>query len=272
MNNELSPFIKRLLQYKPITPEEEKELYERIKKGDKEALKRLIEGHIRFVVKYASRFIGYGVPFEDLVEEGILGLIEAAKRFDPDRNVKFLSYAGWWIREAILNALHHGARAVEVPRRMMQHYLKLRKKSKELKSKFGRTPTVEELAEELGMDEKRVDKLMMIKNNDLSLSSQFKDEELTLGAIIPEEEEDVAEKVFKKKLREKIRSAVDSLNEREAKVLKLRFGLEDGVPRTLEEVGRELGLSKERVRQLELKALKELRRNEVLRSIRGSLN
>ncbi len=272
MDNELSPFIKKLLQYEPLKPEEEKEIYERIKKGDKEALKRLIEGHIRFVIKYASRFVGYGVPFEDLVEEGILGLIEAAKRFDPDRNVKFLSYAGWWIREAILNALHHGSRAVEIPRRMMHHFLKLKKKSRELRSKIGRTPTVEELAQELGMDEKKVGRLMMIKNNDLSLSSHFKDENLTLGSIIPAQEEDVADKVFKKKVREKIMAAVNSLDDREAKILKLRFGLEDGVQRTLEEVGREMGLSKERVRQLELKALKELRRNEVLRSLRGSLN
>ncbi len=272
MNNELSPFIKKLLQYKPLTPEEEKEIYERIKKGDRQALKRLIEGHIRFVIKYASRFVGYGVPFEDLVEEGILGLIEAAKRFDPNRNVKFLSYAGWWIREAILNALHHGSRAVEIPRRMMHHYLKLKRKSRELRNRFGRTPTVEELARELDMDEEKVGKLMMIKNNDLSLSSQYRDEELTLGAIIPEQEEDVADRVFRKKLREKIMSAVDSLSERQAKILKLRFGLEDGVPRTLEEVGKAMGLSKERVRQLEMKALRELRRNEVLRSIRGSLN
>ena len=113
---------------------------------------------------------------------------------------------------------------------------------------------------------------MMIKNNDLSLSSHFKDENLTLGSIIPAQEEDVADKVFKKKVREKIMAAVNSLDDREAKILKLRFGLEDGVQRTLEEVGREMGLSKERVRQLELKALKELRRNEVLRSLRGSLN
>lgn len=266
-------FIKKLLQYEPLSPEEEKEVYQRLKKGDKEAIKRLIEGNLRFVVKYASKFRGYGVPFEDLVEEGVLGLIEAAKRFDPDKNVKFLSYAGWWVREAILEAIHRGSRAVDIPKRMVDAYFKVQKKAKALEQREGKPPSKKELAEELGMDEERLDRLMLIKKSDISLSSSFQDEEeTTMESIIPDEEEDVVEKIFKKRLREKVMKIIDSLGEREAKIIKLRYGLEDGRPRTLEEVGKVVGLSKERVRQIEKRALKKLRRNETLKSIKGSLN
>ncbi|MCD6454307.1 MAG: sigma-70 family RNA polymerase sigma factor, partial [Candidatus Aminicenantes bacterium] len=236
-------------------------------------IKRLIEGNLRFVVKYASKFKGYGVPFEDLVEEGVLGLIEAAKRFDPNKNVKFLSYAGWWVREAILEAIHRGTRAVDIPKRMMDAYFKVQKKAKDLEKLEGKPPSKRELAEELGMDEERLDNLMLIKKTDISLSSSIEeDETLSIESLIPDQEEDVVEKIFRKRLREKVKEIIESLGEREAKIIKLRYGLEDGRPRTLEEIGREVGLSKERVRQIEKRALRKLRHNETLKSIKGSLN
>lgn len=268
-----SNFIRKLLQYEPLSPEEEKEIYERLKRGDKSVIRRLIEGNLRFVVKYASKFKGYGVPFEDLVEEGVLGLIEAAKRFDPNKNVKFLSYAGWWVREAILEAIHRGTRAVDIPKRMMDAYFKVQKKAKDLEKLEGKPPSKRELAEELGMDEERLDNLMLIKKTDISLSSSIEeDETLSIESLIPDQEEDVVEKIFRKRLREKVKEIIESLGEREAKIIKLRYGLEDGRPRTLEEIGREVGLSKERVRQIEKRALRKLRHNETLKSIKGSLN
>ncbi len=267
-------FLKKFLKHETLTPKEEKEIYERLKKGDKSAIKRLIEGNLRFVVKYASKFRGYGIPFEDLVEEGIVGLIEAAKRFDPNKNVKFLSYAGWWVREAILDAIHKGTRAVDIPKRMIDTYFKVLKKERELRRMQGKTPSKEQLAKELGMDEEKIAMLMLIKKSDVSLSSspEGNNENVTFESVIPDEGEDMVEIIFRKRLRKKIIDILNTLTEREARIIRLRYGLDDGKPKTLEKVGKMVGLSKERVRQIEKRALRRLRRNQTIRNIKGSLN
>ncbi len=269
----LKLYLRELSKIPPITEEEEKQLRERIKKGDKEALKRLIEGNLRFVVNYAKRFLGYGLSYEDLINEGNLGLIEAAARFDPDKNVKFLSYAIWWIRQAILHALSQNSRAVLIPKRMQDKLSKVLKAKQRLEQKYQREVSAEEIARELNMKPEEVSELLSVAQEDVSLSQVDDDEEGTALQDQIGDQDSTLREFWQKNLRRKIEEALKSLPEKEAKVIRLRYGLgEDEEPKTLDEIGRIMGISRERVRQIEKKALKKLRMNKILNALRGYLN
>ncbi len=269
----LKLYLRELSKIPPITEEEEKQLRERIKKGDKEALKRLVEGNLRFVVNYAKRFLGYGLSYEDLINEGNLGLIEAAARFDPDKNVKFLSYAIWWIRQAILHALSQNSRAVLIPKRMQDKLSKVLKAKQRLEQKYKREVTAEEIARELNMKPEEVSELLSVAQEDISLSQVDDDEEGTALQDQIGEQDSTLREFWQKNLRRKIEEALKSLPEKEAEVIRLRYGLgEDEEPKTLDEIGRIMGISRERVRQIEKKALKKLRMNKILNALRGYLN
>ena len=269
----LKLYLRELSKIPPITEEEEKELRERIKKGDKEALKRLVEGNLRFVVNYAKRFLGYGLSYEDLINEGNLGLIEAAARFDPDKNVKFLSYAIWWIRQAILHALSQNSRAVLIPKRMQDKLSKVLKAKQRLEQKYQREVTAEEIARELNMKPEEVSELLSVAQEDISLSQVDDDEEGTALQDQIGDQDSTLREFWQKNLRRKIEEALKSLPEKEAEVIRLRYGLgEDEEPKTLDEIGKIMGISRERVRQIEKKALKKLRMNKILNALRGYLN
>ncbi len=265
-------YLRELSKIPPITEEEEKQLRERIKKGDKEALKRLIEGNLRFVVNYAKRFLGYGLSYEDLINEGNLGLIEAAARFDPDKNVKFLSYAIWWIRQAILHALSQNSRAVLIPKRMQDKVSKVLKTKQRLEQELQREVNVEEIADQLEMDPQEVAELLAVAQEDISLSQYDEDEEGTALQEQLGEEDSTIKEFLQRSLRRKIEEVLKTLSEKEAQVIRLRYGLDDDEPKTLDEIGKIMGISRERVRQIEKKALKKLRMNKTLNALRGYLN
>lgn len=265
-------YLRELSKIPPITEEEEKELRERIKKGDKEALKRLIEGNLRFVVNYAKRFLGYGLSYEDLINEGNLGLIEAAARYDPDKNVKFLSYAIWWIRQAILHALSQNSRAVLIPKRMQDKVSKVLKTKQRLEQELQREVSVEEIADELEMDPQEVAELLAVAQEDISLSQYDEDEESTSLQEQLGEEDTTIKEFLQRSLRRKIEEVLKTLSDKEAQVIRLRYGLDDDEPKTLDEIGKIMGISRERVRQIEKKALKKLRMNKTLNALRGYLN
>ena len=265
-------YLRELSRIPPITEEEEKQLRERIKKGDKDALKRLIEGNLRFVVNYAKRFLGYGLSYEDLINEGNLGLIEAAARYDPDKNVKFLSYAIWWIRQAILHALSQNSRAVLIPKRMQDKVSKVLKAKQRLEQELQREVNVEEIADEVDMDPQEVAELLAVAQEDISLSQYDEDDEgLSLQEQLGEEDSTVKE-FLQRSLRKKIEEVLKTLSEKEAQVIRLRYGLDDDEPKTLDEIGKIMGISRERVRQIEKKALKKLKMNKTLNALRGYLN
>jgi RNA polymerase primary sigma factor len=262
-----------------LTPEEERALGRRIKNGDQEALRRLVEGNLRFVVSYAKRYRGLGVPFLDLIHEGNLGLMEAARRFDPDRNVKFITYAVWWVRQAIMHALSGQTRAFSLPQKLSGVAARFGRQVAELTEQLERAPTRTEIADDLDISEADVDALRRIGSTDVSLSEHVGG---TRGEADGPELGDVIEQVTVPPIDEelihragvqRIRQALDELDEKEREVMTLRFGLDrDGDPRTLQEVGDTLGLSRERIRQIESRAKEKLRRSKRAGELRSYLN
>ena len=254
-------FLKEIGKIRLLTYEEENILAERMLKGDKEAKKQLIESNLRLVVSIAKKYIGRGMNFLDLIQEGNLGLIKAVDKFDQSKGYKFSTYATWWIRQAITRAIADQARTIRIPVHMVETINKLIKTSRHLLQTLGREPTPEEIAKELEMPVEKVREILKVAQEPISLETPVGEEdESNLGNFIPDEDApSPSEQAADTLLREHIEEVMQTLTPREAKVLKLRFGLEDGRMRTLEEVGKEFDVTRERIRQIEAKALRKLR-------------
>ncbi len=254
-------YLKEIGKVPLLSPEEEIDLANRIKKNDSEAKKKLTEANLRLVVSIAKRYVGRGMLFLDLIQEGNLGLIKAVEKFDYTKGFKFSTYATWWIRQAITRAIADQARTIRIPVHMVETINKLIRVSRQLLQQLGRDPIPEEIAVEMGMSEDKVREIMKIAQEPVSLETPIGEEEDShLGDFIPDEDAPApAESAAFTLLKEQLMEVLDTLTPREEKVLKLRFGLEDGRARTLEEVGKEFNVTRERIRQIEAKALRKLR-------------
>jgi RNA polymerase primary sigma factor len=249
------------LRRKPVpTPGEEVALGRRIQAGDEEALHELIERNLRFVVQVASKYKGYGLPLADLINEGNLGLMHATRKFDPERGVRFITYAVWWIRQAIMHALAEGGGAVRLPLKQAEALAKLRQKFEELRQQGGLDPTPEELARALEMQLEEVEDLLRVYRPQLSLDAPLKDDsdatqlDFMQSGSIPSSED----AFFQASMVSEVHHLLEYLDPREARILRARFGF-DGNAKSLAAIGRELGLSRERVRQIEARARNKLR-------------
>ena len=254
-------YLKEIGRVPLLTPDEEVDLAVRISNGDEAAKKRLSEANLRLVVSIAKRYLGRGMQFLDLIQEGNLGLIKAVEKFDYTKGFKFSTYATWWIRQAITRAIADQARTIRIPVHMVETINKVKKVSSQLLHANGREPSAEEIAEELEMPVEKVRDILKIAQEPVSLETPIGEEEDShLGDFIPDDDAPApADAASHTLLKETLGSVLDSLTPREEKVLRLRFGLEDGRSRTLEEVGKEFNVTRERIRQIEAKALRKLR-------------
>ena len=254
-------YLKEIGKVPLLTADEEIELAKRMEEGDEDAKKRLCEANLRLVVSIAKRYVGRGMLFLDLIQEGNLGLIKAVDKFDYTKGYKFSTYATWWIRQAITRSIADQARTIRIPVHMVETINKLIRVSRQLLQTYGREPTPEEIAQEMGLPVDKVREIQKIAQEPVSLETPIGEEEDShLGDFIPDEDVPApAEAAAFSMLKEQLLEVLDTLTEREQKVLKLRFGLEDGRARTLEEVGREFEVTRERIRQIEAKALRKLR-------------
>lgn len=254
-------YLKEIGRVPLLTAEEEIELAIRISDNDKQAKQRLAEANLRLVVSIAKRYVGRGMQFLDLIQEGNLGLIKAVDKFDYTKGFKFSTYATWWIRQAITRAIADQARTIRIPVHMVETINKVKKTNSQLLHETGKDPTAEEIAERVNMPVEKVREILRVAQEPVSLETPIGEEEDShLGDFIPDDEapspQDSASMLL---LKEQLANVLKTLTPREAKVLALRFGLEDGHPRTLEEVGKEFEVTRERIRQIEAKALRKLR-------------
>ena len=267
-------YLKEIGKIPLLKPHEEVELARRMHEGDELAKQRLVEANLRLVVSIAKRYVGRGMLFLDLIQEGNLGLIKAVEKFDYVKGFKFSTYATWWIRQAITRAIADQARTIRIPVHMVETINKLIRVSRQLLQELGRDPKPEEIAKEMDMTEDKVREIMKIAQDPVSLETPIGEEEDShLGDFIPDEDALApAEAAAYSLLKDQIEEVLGSLNEREQKVLKLRFGLEDGRARTLEEVGKEFDVTRERIRQIEAKALRKLRHPSRSKKLRDYLD
>lgn len=254
-------YLKEIGRVPLLTPEEEIDLATRMAEGDPAARKRLSEANLRLVVSIAKRYVGRGMQFLDLIQEGNLGLIKAVEKFDYTKGFKFSTYATWWIRQAITRAIADQARTIRIPVHMVETINKVKKVSSQLLHKNGHEPTAEEISVELDMPVEKVREIMRVAQEPVSLETPIGEEEDShLGDFIPDDDAPApAEAASHTLLKEQLSDVLQTLTQREEKVLRLRFGLEDGRSRTLEEVGKEFNVTRERIRQIEAKALRKLR-------------
>ena len=254
-------YLKEIGKVPLLTGEEEIALAKRMELGDEEAKKRLAEANLRLVVSIAKRYVGRGMLFLDLIQEGNLGLMKAVEKFDYKKGYKFSTYATWWIRQAITRAIADQARTIRIPVHMVETINKLVRVSRQLVQQLGRDPIPEEIANEMNMDVDKVREIMKIAQEPVSLETPIGEEEDShLGDFIPDDEAQApAEAATYTLLKEQLLEVLETLTPREQKVLRLRFGLDDGRARTLEEVGKEFDVTRERIRQIEAKALRKLR-------------
>ena len=254
-------YLKEIGKVRLLSADEEIELAKRMEQGDEEAKKKLCEANLRLVVSIAKRYVGRGMLFLDLIQEGNLGLIKAVDKFDWKKGYKFSTYATWWIRQAITRSIADQARTIRIPVHMVETINKLIRVSRQLLQEYGREPTPEEIAAVMEISEDKVREILKIAQEPVSLETPIGEEEDShLGDFIPDDDVPApAEAAAFSMLKEQLVEVLDTLTEREQKVLKLRFGLEDGRPRTLEEVGKRFDVTRERIRQIEAKALRKLR-------------
>ena len=267
-------YLKEIGKVPLLSAEEEIELAQRMEDGDEDAKKRLAEANLRLVVSIAKRYVGRGMLFLDLIQEGNLGLIKAVEKFDYRKGYKFSTYATWWIRQAITRAIADQARTIRIPVHMVETINKLIRVSRQLLQELGREPTPEEIAEEMNMPVERVREILKISQEPVSLETPIGEEEDShLGDFIQDDNVPVpAEAAAQTLLKEQLDEVLDTLTEREQKVLRLRFGMNDGRARTLEEVGKEFDVTRERIRQIEAKALRKLRHPSRSRKLRDYLD
>ena len=267
-------YLKEIGKVPLLTAEEEIELAKRMELGDEEAKKRLAEANLRLVVSIAKRYVGRGMLFLDLIQEGNLGLIKAVEKFDYRKGYKFSTYATWWIRQAITRAIADQARTIRIPVHMVETINKLIRVSRQLLQELGREPTPEEIAEEMNMPVERVREILKISQEPVSLETPIGEEEDShLGDFIQDDNVPVpADAAAFTLLKEQLVEALSTLTDREQKVLRLRFGLDDGRARTLEEVGKEFNVTRERIRQIEAKALRKLRHPSRSRKLKDYLD
>ena len=267
-------YLKEIGKVSLLTADEEIELAKRMEQGDEEAKKRLAEANLRLVVSIAKRYVGRGMLFLDLIQEGNLGLIKAVEKFDYRKGYKFSTYATWWIRQAITRVIADQARTIRIPVHMVETINKLIRVSRQLLQELGREPTPEEIAEEMKMPVERVREILKISQEPVSLETPIGEEEDShLGDFIQDDNVPVpADAAAFTLLKEQLIEVLGTLTEREQKVLRLRFGLDDGRARTLEEVGKEFNVTRERIRQIEAKALRKLRHPSRSRKLKDYLD
>ena len=267
-------YLKEIGKVPLLSADEEVELAKRMAEGDEDAKKRLAEANLRLFVSIAKRYVGRGMLFLDLIQEGNLGLIKAVEKFDYHKGFKFSTYATWWIRQAITRAIADQARTIRIPVHMVETINKLIRVSRQLLQELGREPTPEEIAAELDMPVERVREILKISQEPVSLETPIGEEEDShLGDFIQDDNVPVpAEAAAQTLLKEQLDEVLDTLTEREQKVLRLRFGMDDGRARTLEEVGKEFDVTRERIRQIEAKALRKLRHPSRSRKLRDYLD
>ncbi len=267
-------YLKEIGKVPLLTPEEEQELARRMADGDEEAKRRMAEANLRLVVSIAKRYVGRGMLFLDLIQEGNLGLIKAVDKFDYTKGYKFSTYATWWIRQAITRAIADQARTIRIPVHMVETINKVIRVSRQLLQELGHDPSAEEIAEEMGMPVDKVRDILKIAQEPVSLETPIGEEEDShLGDFIPDEDaSEPSEAASFSLLREQLMTVLDTLTPREKKVLELRFGIVDGRTRTLEEVGKEFNVTRERIRQIEAKALRKLRHPSRSKKLRDFLN
>ena len=267
-------YLKEIGKVPLLTPEEEQDLAKRMAEGDEEAKRRMAEANLRLVVSIAKRYVGRGMLFLDLIQEGNLGLIKAVEKFDYTKGYKFSTYATWWIRQAITRAIADQARTIRIPVHMVETINKVKKVSSQLLHEYGHDPSAEEIAERLDMPVDKVREIMRVAQEPVSLETPIGEEEDShLGDFIPDDDAPVpAEAASQTLLKEQLADVLKTLTPREEKVLRLRFGLEDGRPRTLEEVGKEFNVTRERIRQIEAKALRKLRHPSRSKKLRDFLD
>ena len=267
-------YLKEIGKVSLLSADEEIELAKRMEKGDEAAKKRLAEANLRLVVSIAKRYVGRGMLFLDLIQEGNLGLIKAVEKFDYRKGYKFSTYATWWIRQAITRAIADQARTIRIPVHMVETINKLIRVSRQLLQELGREPTPEEIAEEMDMPVDRVREILKISQEPVSLETPIGEEEDShLGDFIQDDNVPVpADAAAFTLLKEQLVEVLSTLTDREQKVLRLRFGLDDGRARTLEEVGKEFNVTRERIRQIEAKALRKLRHPSLSRKLKDYLD
>ena len=267
-------YLKEIGKVPLLTAEEEIEIAKRMEQGDEQAKRKLAEANLRLVVSIAKRYVGRGMLFLDLIQEGNLGLIKAVEKFDYRKGYKFSTYATWWIRQAITRAIADQARTIRIPVHMVETINKLIRVSRQLLQELGREPLPEEIAKEMNISEEKVREIIKIAQEPVSLETPIGEEEDShLGDFLPDEDAPApAEAAAFTLLKEQLMSVLSTLTPREEMVLKLRFGLEDGRQRTLEEVGKEFKVTRERIRQIEAKALRKLRHPSRSRKLKDSLD
>lgn len=270
----LNWYLQEISRIPTISPDREKELAYLAQAGDENALRQLVEANLRFVVSFAKRYRGMGLSFLDLLNEGNIGLIEAARRFKPEKNVKFITYAVWWIRQSIIHALTEQVGTFRLPQKQAHLAYRIGKKTQKLAQALARAPSTEELAEELDISQEEVRQLLSAVSGSVSLSGEGSGDDQDFALVDRLEQADSVsadEHLLQETLEQQVRDLLADLNEKEAFVIRQRYGLTGDDPKTLREIGLVLNVSRERVRQIESLALKKLRRNSSIQELHGFL-